>query len=535
MTRSTAALGRRAAATALAVAGALTLGLVQAAPASAAPDPTFLFVDGTAGDGIAYAGPTGASQEPVTTALQASRIDASADGSVVAVNAFSGTPSTPDSDIAGGLLVSKSGVTRLLTTYVDTNPVVSADGATVWFVTDGDLYSYATSSAVTTRVTTAGQYNPPTGYDFLTRISVSPAGDRMAAVYRHFDTSDKVDKSVVKVTTIGSSPTTLFTKTFTGAGSAEAFYDRPAWLDDDNVVFGQCTDGTCDDWTFRKVDLTVGGGAESAFDGPNGLYDLRKLGSTWYGWKDTGTGASLSTELWTSTDDAASFTAWGTPRGDSTSSLYYVPVTAKPSSFTGLTSVNPGVSDASLLLSESKVATGGSSVYFAANFYLRAVGSQDPFEDADVVQRGVLSYSTDGKKTWKVLRTTTGATKVAFPGLPFAGNGRTQALTRNTWFRWSYAGDAFAAAKTSAAELVQVAPTITAKAKKKGSKKVVSGTVKRAGGTIALYKGSKKLGKTSISSTGAFKFKALKLAKGTYTLKTAGDASWAASSKKLKI
>lgn len=535
MTRTTTSLRRRAAGTALAVAAALTVGLVQAAPASAADDPHFLFVDDAAGDGIAYAGPTGDGKTAITSNLQAARIDASEDGSVVATNAFSGTPATPNEDIAGGLLVSKGGVTRLLTTYVDTNPVVSADGATVWFVTDGDLYSYATSGTTVTRITTQGQFTPPTGYDFLTRISVSPSGGRIAAIYRNFDTNDKVDKSLVKVTTVAASPATLFTRTYTGAAAAEAFYDRPAWIDEDNVAFGECTDGGCDSWTWRKADLSAVPATESAFDGPNGLYDLRKLGTTWYGWKDTGTGASAETELWTSTDDAASFTAWGTPRTDGTSSLYYVPVSAQPGSFSGLTSVNPGISDASLLLSESKVSTGGSAVYFAANFYLRPVGSQNAFDDSDVVQRGVLSYSTDGKKTWKVLRTTTGATKVAFPGLPFAGNGRTQALTRNTWFRWTYTGDAFAAAKTSASELVQVAPTISAKAKKKGSKKVVSGTVKRSGGTIALYKGSKKLGKTSIKANGAFSFKALKLAKGTYTLKTAGDASWAASSKKLKV
>ncbi|MFN8168243.1 MAG: hypothetical protein U0S36_05610 [Candidatus Nanopelagicales bacterium] len=534
MTRTT-SLGRRAAATALAVAGALTLGLVQAAPASAAPDPLFYAVDSVSGDSIVFGGLAGHSGSPVTYDMQVSRYDASADGSVVAVNAFSGTPSDPDRDIAGGLLVHKGGVTRLLTTYVDTNPVVSADGATVWFVTDGDLYSYATSGTTVTRITTSGQFTPPTGYDFLTRISISPSGGRIAAVYRNFDANDKVDKSVVKVTTVGASPTTLFTKTYTGAANAEAFDDSPAWLDEDDVAFGQCVDGSCDAWTWRKVDLTVPNGSESAFDGPNGLYDLRKLGSTWYAWKTTGTGVDTSTILWSSTDDAVTFSEIGTPRNDGASTFYYVPVTQKAAEFNGLTSVNPGVSDASLLLSAGKVSTGGSAVYFAGNFYLRPVGAQDPFNDADLVQRGTLSYSTDGKKTWKVLRTTTGATKVAFPGLPFPGNGRTQALTRNTWFRWSYTGNAFAASATSSAELVQVAPTITAKAKKKGSKKVVSGTVARTGGTIALYKGSKKLGKTSIKATGAFSFKALKLARGSYTLKTAGDASWAASSKKLKV
>ena len=124
---------------------------------------------------------------------------------------------------------------------------------------------------------------------------------------------------------------------------------------------------------------------------------------------------------------------------------------------------------------------------------------------------------------------------MAFPGLPFPGNGRTQALTRNTYFRFVFAGDAFAAPATSSSELVVVSPTITAKAKKKGSKRIVSGTVKRSGGKVLLYKGSKKLASASIGSTGAFKFKARKLAKGSYTLKVAADASWASSSKKLKV
>ena len=537
MSRVSTSLRRRAWAAALTVSAALIVGTVTAAPARADVGPFFLYVDSPATVGrLAFADGTGAGETGITSGMRVRRYDASADGSVVALVGASGTPSTPVGDSTGGLLVSKNGVTRLLTTYVDTNPVVSADGATVWFVTDGDLYSYATSGTTVTRITTGGPFFPPTEDHFLTRISVSPSGDRIAAVYRTFDANDDVNGSTVTVSTIAATPADLFSISYTGAGSPEAGNDSPAWLDNEHVLFSRCDTGACATWVWRQVDLTAGTPSDAAFNGPNNLYDLRKLGSVWFAWQDSGSGASFSTQLLSSVDDAQSFSITGAPRTDSDTSQFYVPVTAAPTAFSGTAaSANRAQSDALLLLSTARVTTGGSAVYLALAEYLRPVGDEVFPDDSDATFRGQLQYSTDGRKTWKLLRTTSGATSVAFPGLPFPGNGRTQALTRNTYFRFVFAGDAFAAPTTSSSELVVVSPTITAKAKKKGSKRIVSGTVKRSGGKVLLYKGSKKLASASIGSTGAFKFKARKLAKGSYTLKVAADASWASSSKKLKV
>ena len=78
--------------------------------------------------------------------------------------------------------------------------------------------------------------------------------------------------------------------------------------------------------------------------------------------------------------------------------------------------------------------------------------------------------------------------------------------------------------------LISIAGNIAA-----GKSTLTKALEKRSGGKIALYKGSKKLATATIGSTGAFRFKARKLAKGTYTLKVAGDASWDKTSKKLKV
>ena len=58
----------------------------------------------------------------------------------------------------------------------------------------------------------------------------------------------------------------------------------------------------------------------------------------------------------------------------------------------------------------SRVSTGGSAVYLAFNEYLRPVGAQVFPDDSDLTFRGSLQYSTDGRRTWKVLRTTSGLT-----------------------------------------------------------------------------------------------------------------------------
>ena len=463
------------------------------------------------------------------------RYDASADGSVVALVGASGTPSTPVGDSTGGLLGLQE--RRHAPAHdVRQHQPRGLRRRRDRVVRDGRRpLSYATAGTTVTRITSGGQFFPPTEDHFLTRISVSPSGDRIAAVYRTFDANDDVNGSTVTVSTIAATPAHLFSISYTGAGSPEAGNDSPAWLDNDNVLSSRCDTGACATWVWRQVDLTAGTPSDAAFNGPSNLYDLRKLGSVWFAWQDSGSGASFSTQLLSSVDDAQSFSITGTARTDSD--------TSQPTSRSPL---RPPRSAARPPRPTARSRTGscaldgarhhrGSAVYLALAEYPRPVGDEVFPDDSDATFRGQLEHSTDGRRTWKLLRTTKGATSVAFPGLPFPGNGRTQALTRNTYFRFVFAGDAFAAPATSSSELVVVSPTITAKAKKKGSKRIVSGTVKRSGGKVLLYKGSKKPASASIGSTGAFKFKARKLAKGSYTLKVAADASWASSSKKLKV
>ena len=88
------------------------------------------------------------------------------------------------------------------------------------------------------------------------------------------------------VSTIAATPLNLFSISYTGAGSPEAGNDSPAWLDNEHVLFSRCDTGACATWVWRQVDLTAGTPSDAAFNGPNNLYDLRKLGSVWFAWRD---------------------------------------------------------------------------------------------------------------------------------------------------------------------------------------------------------------------------------------------------------
>ena len=77
---------------------------------------------------------------------------------------------------------------------------------------------------------------------------------------------------------------------------------------------------------------------------------------------------------------------------------------------------------------------------------------------------------------------------------------------------------------------VGVAPVITARVAKSGSKRIVSGTATRRAGTALLQR---KVGTTYVTvattrltNAGAFTFGKRSLVRGTYRVVAVGDASW---------
>jgi hypothetical protein len=517
-------LARTAALTAGAVAGALVLGLVTG-PAQATGGPYVVFRDSDLSSTLRVGDLTGAAPVSLTSNLVLGGFDASADGSVVAGHAWSGTYATADGDSSHGLVVSHNGAVRVLSTYNDAQPDVSDDGAVVWFVTDGQLYRYLPVDETSLIAWTSTSPYVKAGYD-LSRISVSPDSTRIAVLYRQFSTTTPypVIASRLEIYSNDASPVLQWASALTANPGPQFFYDVPRWADASTLLYGTCTTGTCDHWSYSTVDVsavTPTPAAVTTLDGD--LYNVQKVDGTWYAFSDTGTDPNIVTSYRTAPDLVTPLSSPSVDRIDGAHSNGYVVTNAAPAQF-GTTSTNRAVTSASLVMASSTVKTGITAVYSSYAKYLRPLGQQSVTLDADANFRGLLQWSTDRAKTWHNRAWTT------YPGVA-----RTQKLTRNTWFRWVFPGDLLAAPRTSAVRLVHVSPTVTSKVTKSGSKKIVSGTAARVGGTIVLYKGSKKIATVKISAKGTFTFGKRTLSRGAYKLVAVADAYWTTGSKAFSI
>jgi hypothetical protein len=475
----------------------------------------------------------------VTSGLVADYVSASDDGRVVAVVGSAGPSGTPYGDAGHGLLVSVAGSTRLVATVVDAGPVVTPDGASVYFISDGDLYHYDVASRYVSPRSSQRQYAAPVNGQVS--FSVSPGEVTAAVVFRTYATTAPyaVISSQIKLIYLGSLVAVpLVAKTFPGgAASAQAYPDAPQWSNESNVVYGVCATGSCTSWKHFAVDTGAGqpwlGDEVAALEDS---YDVRRVGSRWWFWKDSGSPDAPTSSMSTSNQDFSSVSVpLVYPYGSSTG--HYLPVSAKPAGFGGTsTPLDAAVTKAGLVLSDRALSSGGRIVVLGFADYLRAVGDQTLSRDALSVYKGSLQYSTDGKRTWRQMGSTSSDVRIPFPGQAgLHGNARTTALTRNTWLRWTFAGDAYAARATSPALLVTVRPALSVQVKKKGLKRVVSGTVRRSGGMVLLYKGSRKLASARVGRTGGFRFGARALARGTYTVKVTADSSWASAARKFKV
>ena len=140
---------------------------------------------------------------------------------------------------------------------------------------------------------------------------------------------------------------------------------------------------------------------------------------------------------------------------------------------------------------------------------------------------GSLYYSYDGVN-WSPRIATSGAT--AFPVGTKYYNGRTPALTRNTFFKWVYSGDALTTGATTGVRVISVKPAVTTlKVSTLSGKRRVYGVIQQNAGRIALYRlvGSTwtTVSVTTINSAGGFTFGYRSLAHGSYQVRTVGGTA----------
>lgn len=515
----------------LAVVLALAVLAPVGAPATAAAaGPVVTYMDvGLAGQGTRWlrsAEPTGASSVALTpSTYRVHSFDVSQDGS--AVVAGLSTPAvvpSPDDRSYALVLVQRTptgATTRVLCDGWDTNPVVSADGSTVWWMFLGFVWKY--HAGVTTLQSLAPQWSERTG-ETVTGFAVSPDGSQALAVYDGpSGTKGRVVAGSLTDAYLGDTQP-FFEKVFTDP-ALQPDSAVVAWLDDDTPLYGVYST----DIVTESASMSLfGGSAESLGFDTTGLYDIRRLGSSWWVWRESGDQSQYAVVPDLASVGSATFTS----RSNGSSTMRYVPSDVSPPSLTS--AVNRATTTAHLSLSRPKVTTGSRVLYSSYADYKTAL-PRDPSFYPTEVSRGLLQRSTN-RTSWSTVGWTSWAHPVPWPGDPgYYGNAYTPVLTRNSWFRWVFPGDYLTRASTSPVRKVVVTPIIKAKVVKKGGKRVVSGTVTRVGGKLLLYRGSRKVATAAISSSGSYRFKARSLSIGRYTLKVRADASWGAASKKLKV
>lgn len=270
------------------------------------------------------------------------------------------------------------------------------------------------------------------------------------------------------------------------------------------------------------------------------VYDLRPLGSIWYGWKDAADLVNAKViSQYGSTDSPATVAISGlTSRSNGDVTFGYVATSAVPTPLTAVMVKNPTAGASAFFPRTRSVAYGKRATYYAAFEYWQdptqlATTPDYPFE----VQRGTLYYSVN-RTSWR--SQTTPGTQVLISGERWSGV--TPVLTRNTWFYWVYRGDMLTrAAPRTATYEVTVAPLFKKFGiAKSGSRRIVAGTLTRVAGKAVLYRKVtstrwKAVATVKITSKGVFSFGKLALAKGSYKVVSLADTWWAASTRTFRI
>ncbi|GAB3595475.1 hypothetical protein GCM10027446_20780 [Angustibacter peucedani] len=499
--------------------------LVPATSAQAdVADPVVVFQDYSNPKVVLKSGaPDGTATQTLTPgSVDAFTYDVSEDGSTMIVGGA--VPSASGNDASYGLVLVTGGVTTLLTTNWDTHPALSADGQTAWWLFDGHVYTY--HAGTTTR--SSAVLFAATGYE-PARFEVSPdglTGVVMLKKYNAARTATVAGKTIALPLDGGAGP--RWSKSYPDSTTVPDTSNL-AFADDSTLIFGERSGSTM---RYFTVPLQADG-LGMPTEGPAGRYLVQKFGSQFWSWADTAGVTSFGQAA-----DALTAPAAEQSRIDGDHTSAYHPAAVAPGIMR--TAANRAGAHANLVTRYSSVYTGQKSLFDAWNGYVfptsSALGGQLSYTSL-----GKLQMSTDGGRTWRTASSTSYDHPVAWPGQKGAyGIGYTPSLTRNTRFRWYYAGDVFTAPGYSAQRSITVMPTITISASRSGSKLTLHGHISRVGGTASLYKMSSggrktRIASARISSAGSYSFGARTLTRGTYRIYAVGDSTWATSYRGLTL
>ncbi len=549
----------------LAAVAAMLVSLVPSATASAAalPTPQFAYLDIASGAASSNdaAGTVGTATRIMPTGYGVLGHDVAWDGRTWAGCIASGTSTTDPYDRTYGLvLVHTDGVTtstKVLSTFCEANPVVSGDGAKVYWLSDDTVYrfdaSYASGIAGTTSVVSTGQFVTATNVtgdptEYVDALAVSRDGLSAAALYR--STSGLNSRVHASLLSTATTKPPAYNRAFvvpTGvsASSPVARASSFVFVTDTQLAYGVLDVATTPQTRNTGV-VTVPGALDAASSaapviqaGYDDTYDLRPFGDAsapqtvtqWYVWKSTLNGTTYDEQLGSSPDFVTAPTGWAT-RADGATTERYVPTAVTPPVWSGPVSNLAAAHPAFRML--ASVSPYGRQVgYVSYNLYeIDPLGAAYSSTNAAEVDRGLLERSYDGVHYY--VFTTTSSKNVRVVGSTYV-YGYSAKLVRNTWFRWTYKGDNLTAKAAPIVRVVKVVPLVTVKVAKSGTKRTVYGTATRVLGKVAL---SRKVGSVwrvvayaSISAHRVYTFGKRSLVRGTYRVTTIADKSWAAGVK----
>ena len=569
----------------VAAAGALALGLLPLTTSSAAPLDQVSYVSSTSLGANAGAADGTATSPLTANGYRTFSLDVSRDGSTallavchgtyVASGASSANPSQctnnpefSDYDASYGLVLvhrdSVGGTVRakVLSTQWDATPVLTTNGSGVtsaWFLLDGVLYTYTvndagswnvsdSSAAVTVASSTAFQPLKDSGGQLLeavTGLAVASDGSQAAATYLR----PGLVSGRVKAATI-STGATLFQNTFSKnrlVSNVITWQPSSAVLayQGSTLLFGQTQFASSGQPGAMKTFQVTGSTSTSAVTTLAGYYGVRQTSTgAWWMWKDAGTAAALSqladANLLTTAPSSIS------SRTDGSTTFNYVPSAVTPpslgdvSDLTNAALISVPVAHAALAFSTKAVGYKGRAAFASSNYYWATLpGRAYSTSYAAEVDKGTLFVSTD-KATWTPVATS-GASAFAVGSKYY--NGYTPTQRRNTFYYWSYAGDALTAAGTTQSSIgtVLVVPAVTASVAHRGKSTRVSGAITAWAGTMNLYQ--LRSGKwrfvasTAITpgskNPGTYNFGYRSLGHGTYKVANVGTtgAGWASGAK----
>lgn len=550
----------------LASAGALAITLVPAVQsAQAAVDaPRFAYLSAIGGDAAlsTAAASGGAGAQATPAGYQTYGYDASADGTTWAACMSAGAATADAYDRTYALVLTHDDgtdvSTRVLSTFCEGNPVVSADGSSVYWYADDTVYKFAatysggaisgTASAVST-----GQFVKKTDSagdpaEDLLAFTVSPDGAD-AAVMLSTGTVTRVRSAAM--TTSATKPG-VFEKSYVSTSTAATVYvPKPysfTYVDDNTFVYDVVN---IKQTTTPKAIVAIAADTPAAATpagvttaallapGLNDTYDLREHNGTFYAWRDVYSGSTFVETQWTTAAVSGAPSTWtvaapdtARKRDNGASTYRYIPVSAdlpdlQPAS-------NKAAAHPTFALSTSVAVYRSKLPYQSYNLYLQdPLGGAYAAAGAAEVDKGTLEWSTNNGASWASLGSTSGKNVFAIGTKWY--NGYTPVLARNTAFRWTFPGDYFTQASTAIIRGVKVVPIITVKKSVSGAYTTVYGYATRKLGTASLQRstsvGWRSVASTTMSSTGVFTFGKRALPKGTYRIVTIADTSWAAGVK----